>query len=220
MNKFLTILPPLLLVMASSAVGWSAMSEDNSSSSAGSPPVTQTSSGLPAILEYSRFAALGKKSPFTLASSTEEAADFAKDLVLAGFVRLDGEDYVMVANKTKPDRVLVGKKPSPSAQGMVLVEVKKDPSGDAAKMEARIKKGGEVATLKSEATGGGGAPPASPVAGGQPGVPVPNAPNIPGMPAQPGQAQPNPLGGAQGQKNYNPAVIRRRVIPIPAKGNR
>ncbi len=70
------------------------------------PPRTETSSGLPKALELSRYTALGKKSPFTLASATAEA-DFAKELVLGGYVRLDGEDYVMVANKTKPDRILV-----------------------------------------------------------------------------------------------------------------
>lgn len=215
MNKFLTIPVLVLLVAALHGVGWSAMVED-SVSSVPSPSPTQTSSGLPASLEYSRFAPLGKKSPFTLASSTEEAADFAKDLVLAGFVRLDGEDFVMVANKTKPDRVLVGKKPSPSAQGMVLVEVKKDPSGNPAKMEARVKKGAEVATLKYEVTGGGGAAPATPMAGGQPGAPVPSTPTVPGLPGQPGQVQ---AGNVQGQKTA-PAVIRRRVIPIPPKAGR
>lgn len=219
MNKFLTILIPPLLVVAFHRIGLCGMSEEATSAEL-TPAVTQTSSGLPAGLEYSRFSALGRKSPFTLASSTEEAADFAKDLALAGFVRLEGEDYVMVANKTKPDRVLVGRKPSPSAQGMLLVEVKKDPSGDPAKMEARIKKGGEVATLKYEVTGGGGAAPATPMAGGQPGAPVPNMPNIPGMPAQPGQVQPGPSGGVQGQRNNNPAVIRRRMIPIPPKATR
>ncbi|NDE85820.1 MAG: hypothetical protein EB056_07370 [Verrucomicrobia bacterium] len=99
---------------------------------------------------------------------------------------------------------------------MVLVEMKKDPSGNPAKMEARIKKGGEVATLKYEVTGGGGAAPASPMAGGQPGAPVPNTPNVPGVPVQPGQGQ---AGNVQGQKTA-PAVIRRRVIPIPPKVGR
>ncbi|NDC79752.1 MAG: hypothetical protein EB090_00530, partial [Verrucomicrobia bacterium] len=142
MNKFLTIPLPLLLVAAFQGLAWGAMPE-NTPSETPAVPATQTLSGLPGTLEYSRFSSLGKKSPFTLASSTEEAADFAKDLVLAGFVRLDGEDFVMVANKTKPDRVLVGKKLSPSSQGMVLVEIKKDSSGDPTKMEARIKKGSE-----------------------------------------------------------------------------
>ena len=219
MNKFLTILIPPLLVVAFHGLGLCGMSEETPSADS-TPSITQTSSGLPVGLEYSRFSALGKKSPFTLASSTEEAADFAKDLYLSGFVRLDGEDYVMVANRAKPDRVLVGKKSSPSAQGMLLVEVKKDPSGDPAKMEARIKKGGEVATLKYEVAGGGASVPTPPVAGGQPGVPIPNAPNIPGMTAQPGQVQPGPAGGVQGQRNNNPAVIRRRVIPIPPKAER
>lgn len=215
MNKFLTSLPPLLLVAAFSAIGWGAMTETNPATTP-EPPGVQSPAGLPASLVFSRFSALGKKSPFTLASSNEEAADFAKDLVLAGFVRLDGEDFVMVANKTKPDRVLVGKKPSPSAQGMILVEMKKDPSGDPVKMEARIKKGGEVATLKYEVTGGGGAVSASPAVQGQPGAPVPN---IPGMGVQQGQPQAGQAAGGQGQK-VAPAVIRRRVIPIPQKAGR
>lgn len=218
MNKFLTTLVPLLLVLALCGLAWSAMSEE-APSSPPETPIIQTSSRLPTSLNYSRFTALGKKSPFTLASSTEEAADFAKDLFLSGFVRLDGEDFVMVANKTKPDRILVGKKSGPSAQGMVLVEVRKDPSGDATKMVARIKRGGEVATLKYEASGGGGATPVPSVAGGQPGAPAPNMPNIPGMPNPSGQAQPGQAGGALGQKT-SPAVIRRRVIPIPSKVER
>lgn len=212
MNKFLTIFGPLLLVVAFHGIGLNGMSEDTPPMESG-PGTTQTSSGLPASLEYSRFSALGKKSPFTLASSAEEAADFAKDLYLSGFVRLEGEDYVMVANKTKPDRVLVGKKPSPSAQGMLLIEVKRDPSGDPSKMEARVKKGGETATLKYEVAGGGGTPPV-PVATGQPGVPAPSVPNIPGVQPQPGQA-----GAGAAQKN-TPAIIRRRMIPIPPKINR
>jgi hypothetical protein len=172
---------------------------------------TATSSGLPKALDLSRFEALGKKSPFTLASATAEA-DFAKDLVLGGYVRMDGEDYVMVANKTKLDRILVGTKPSPAAQGMILLELKKSPSGDLSKLEAKIKKGTEMATLKYEITGGGG----SPVA------PIPVAaqgqPPIPGLPGQqPGQGQVN----SGGRPSATPApVIRRRVIPIPQGGKK
>lgn len=207
MNKFLTMISPLFLVVAGAGIGWGGMSEEST------PPAsptgqTSTSSGLPAVLQPARYAALGKKSPFTLASSTEAAADFAKDLVLAGFVRLDGDEYVMVADKTKPNRVLVGKKPSPSAQGMMLLEVKKDPSGDPAKMEARIKKGSETATLKYEVTGGGGATP--PAGGGQP---VAAAPTPPGGVPIPGQAQPGQSGALQGQKPM-PAVFRRRQTPV------
>jgi hypothetical protein len=175
------------------------------------PALPTTSSGLPATLQYSRYAALGKKSPFTLASSTEQTADFAKDLFLAGFVRLGGEEFVLVANKTKADRVLVGKKISPSAQGMVLVEVKKDSSGDPSKLEAKIKKGNEVAFIKYEGTGGGAV---LPMATGQPPTPVPNNPNLPGVQPQNGQS-----AGGQGQKQVAP-VIRRRVTPIPSGGNR
>jgi hypothetical protein len=181
-----------------------------------SAPATQTSSGLPGALDYSRFSALGKKSPFTLSSSPEEGADFAKELYLAGFVRLDGQDFVMVASKTKPDRILVGKKLSPSSQGMLLMEIKKDPAGDPTKMEAKIKKGTETAILKYDATGGGGAPPPVPaVAAAQPSVPVP-LPQIPGLPGQlqPGQAQP-------AQPKISPGNVRqRRNIPTPANLNR
>jgi len=169
---------------------------------------TATSSGLPKALDLSRFEALGKKSPFTLASATAQA-DFAKDLVLGGYVRMDGEDYVMVANKTKLDRILVGMKPSPAAQGMILLELKKSPLGDLSKLEAKIKKGTEMATLKYESTGGGAAPAPIPVA-------TQGQPPIPGMPGQPGQGGVNPLG-----RGGSPApIIRRRVIPIPQGGKK
>ncbi len=178
------------------------MSPDMPPPVAHSEPATETRSGLPKALEVSRYAALGKKSPFTLASATAEA-DFAKDLVLSGYVRMDGEDFVMVANKTKPDRILVGMKASPSAQGMILLELKKDASGDPSKMQAKIKKGNEMATLKYEAMGGGAPPMAA--------VPVQGQPPVPGLAGQPAQVQ-NP--GAKAA-NPNPPVIRRRVIPIP-----
>ena len=175
---------------------------------------TETRSGLPKALELSRYTALGKKSPFTLASATAEAA-FAKELVLGGYVRLEGEDYVMVANKTKPERILVGRKPSPSAQGMILLDLKKDPLGDPAKMQAKIKKGSEMATLKYEVTGGGAAPTAqAPVA-------MQAQPPIPGMSGQPAQAQINPGQKAQTTGAQAPGmVIRRRVVPIPSGGKK
>ena len=171
------------------------------------PPRIETGSGLPKALEFSRYTALGKKSPFTLASATAEAA-FAKELVLGGYVRLEGEDYVMVANKTKPDRILVGRKPSPSAQGMILLDLKKDPLGDPSKMKAKIQKGSEMAELQYEVTGGGAAPAAQiPVA-------MQGQPPIPGLPSQ---AQINSGQKAQGAAAQAPGtVIRRRVIPIPA----
>jgi hypothetical protein len=168
------------------------------------PSTTETTSGLPKALDLSRYGALGKKSPFTLASATAEA-DFAKDLVLGGYVRMDGEDYVMVANKTKPDRILVGMKSSPAAQGMILVELKKDPSGDPSKIQAKIKKGTEMATLKYESIGGGGAP-AAPIP-----VATQSQPPIPGVPAQ---ANPGQRSQSPGGQTPSP-IIRRRVIPIP-----
>lgn len=145
-----------------------------------------------------RYGALAKKSPFT-AVAMEETAGFAQDLALAGFVRLKGEDFVMVANRATADRFLVGKKESPSARGLVLLEVVKDPKGDATKMKARVKKGAEVATLTFEAAS------ASP--------PVGQAPPIPGQ-AIPGQ--PPPQLQPPGQKQPTAPVIRRRVIPVPS----
>ncbi len=204
MNKFFTFGMGVILVLVGKGIGWGQMSPDMPPPVALSEPATETRSGLPKALEVSRYAALGKKSPFTLASATAEA-DFAKDLVLGGYVRMDGEDFVMVANKTKPDRILVGMKASPSAQGMILLELKKDASGDPSKMQAKIKKGNEMATLKYEAMGGG-APPMAAVP-----VPVQGQPPVPGLPGQPAQVQ-NP--GAKAA-NPNPPVIRRRVIPIP-----
>ena len=209
MNKFFTFGMGVILVLVGKGIGWGQMTPDMPPPVALSEPATETRSGLPKALEVSRYAALGKKSPFTLASATAEA-DFAKDLVLGGYVRMDGEDFVMVANKTKPDRILVGMKPSPSAQGMILVELKKDPSGDPSKIQAKIKQGTEMATLKYESIGGGGAP----------AVPIPVAtqsqPPIPGQPPQanPGQRSQNPSG-----QTPSP-IIRRRVIPIPGGGKK
>jgi len=169
----------------------------------GSPP--PGASGLPATLQAGRFSALAKKSPFTLASTTEENADFAKDLVLGGYFRMDGKDFVMVANRTRPERLMVGTEPSPSAQGLTLVKVERDPSGDPTKLRALIRKGGETAMLKYEVA-------SAAAAAGQP----PQAP-VPGQPQTQGQVQPVP--GAPGQKpGQNPPVIRRRVLPVPALG--
>jgi len=120
----------------------------------------------------------------------------------------------MVANKTKPDRILVGRKPSPSAQGMILLDLKKDPSGIPSKMKAKIQKGLEMAELQYEVTGGGAAPATQiPVA-------MQGQPPIPGMPGQPAQAQINPgQKAANGGGQQAPApVIRRRVVPIPPGG--
>jgi hypothetical protein len=210
-NKFFTIARGVLLVYLMEGIGFGEMAPVLPTAVAEAQSRPEIRSGLPKALELSRYAALGKKSPFTLASATAEAA-FAKELVLGGYVRLEGEDYVMVANKTKPERILVGRKPSPSAQGMILLDLKKDPLGDPSKLQAKIQKGSEMAELKYEVTGGGAAPAAqAPVA-------MQAQPPIPGLP---GQAQVNP-----GQKAQNPGaqapgmVIRRRVVPIPAGGKK
>ena len=208
MNKFFTIWVGVFLVLGGKGIVSGEMTSELPTENATVLSQTATSSGLPKALDLSRFEALGKKSPFTLASATAQA-DFAKDLVLGGYVRMDGEDYVMVANKTKLDRILVGTKPSPAAQGMILLELKKSPLGDLTKMEAKIKKGTEMATLKYESTGGGAAPAPIPVA-------TQGQPPIPGMPSQPGQGQMNASG-----KGGSPApIIRRRVIPIPQGGKK
>lgn len=162
--------------------------------------------GLPRPLVSGRFAPLAKKSPFTLASTSEENADFAKDLILAGYFRMDGQDYVMVANRTQPARLMVGTQASPSAQGMVLIKVERDPSGDPTKLRAQIRKGTETATLKYEA--------ASAAPTGQP-APAPVASTPPGILGQPPAVQNLPGAPAAGQAP-NPPVIRRRVVPIPS----
>ena len=209
MNKFFTIWVGVFLVLGGKGIVSGEMTSELPTENATVLSQTATSSGLPKALDLSRFEALGKKSPFTLASATAQA-DFAKDLVLGGYVRMDGEDYVMVANKTKLDRILVGTKPSPAAQGMILLELKKSPSGDLSKLEAKIKKGTEMATLKYESTGGGAAPAPIPIA-------TQGQPPIPGMPGQPGQGQMN----SGGKPGATPApVIRRRVIPIPQGGKK
>ena len=209
MNKFFTILPGLLLVLLGKEIGFGEVSSSIPLTTPEPPVATQILSGLPQPINPERYASLGKKSPFTLASAGEEAADFAKDLFITGYVRLAGEDYVMVANKTRPDRILVGKSPSPSAQGIVLLEFKKDPAGNPAKMQAKVKKGTETATLKYESSGGGGGAAPTPMTA----VPTPQTPALSGQTqGNQNQVQTRQNTPAQG----GVPVIRRRVIPIPA----
>jgi hypothetical protein len=211
-NKFFTLGVGVILVLVGKGIVWGQMTTEANVQPPGITVATATSSGLPKPLDLSRFDALAKKSPFTLASATAEA-DFAKDLVLGGYVRMDGEDFVIVANKTKPERILVGRKPSPPAQGMVLLELKKDPSGDPSKLQAKIKKGTEMATLKYEITGGGGAP-VAPIP-----VTTQGQPPIPGLPGQqPGQGQVN--SGGKPNASPVPSIRRRSMIPVPQGGKK
>jgi len=211
-NKFFTRLAGVLLVLFGKGIVWGEMTTEVSFNAGSLASTNEATSGLPKVLDLSRYGALEKKSPFTLASATAEA-DFAKDLVLGGYVRMDGEDFVMVANKTKPDRVLVGMRPSPAAQGMILVELKKDPSGDPSKIQAKIKKGSEMATLKYESIGGGGAP----------AVPIPVAtqsqPPIPGLPVQP-QANPEQRSQSLSRQTSDPTTRRGRLVPISGGGGK
>ena len=211
MSKFFT--PPLALLLAWVSTG---LASETMSPALAPEPLPETTAesvapgpGLPVALTAGRFSALGRKSPFTLASTTEENADFAKDLILAGYFRMDGKDFVLVANRTQPNRLMVGSQPSAAAQGLTLVKVERDPSGDATKMRAQVRKGTETATLKYEVSGA-----AAPAA---PGQAIPGQPPIPAQPQVAGQPQPAQVVPAvAGQKpNPNPPVIRRRVIPTP-----
>lgn len=202
MSKFFTRTPALLLACVLPALASDPMPV--------SPPLpalelpVTAGPSLPKTLDAGRFAALAKKSPFTLASTTEENADFAKDLILAGYVRIDGQDFVMIANRNRPERLMVGTKSSPSAQGLVLVKVERDPSGDPTKLRAQIRKGSETAMLRYEAGASSPSAPVAPVPAGMPGQPpIPQASSMPvGLP---GQTQPQ-----------TPPVVRRRATPIPS----
>jgi len=208
MSKFFTWLSAPLLAPASLLLASEAMPLPVPPPVRENPePTASAAVGLPVALAAGRFASLGKKSPFTLASTTEENADFAKDLILAGYFRMDGQDFVMVANKTRPERLMVGTKLSPGAQGMVLLKVERDPSGDPTKLRAQIRKGSETAFLRYEASGvAAQAAPAQAVPGqGAPGQP-PGTALAPAVQAAPGGPAPK----------QNPPVIRRRVIPIPS----
>ena len=222
MSKFFTSLLALLLACAFSVLASEEMSL---------PPLTPdiqpseetapAPSGLPKALAAGRFAPLSRKSPFTLASTTEENADFAKDLVLAGYVRLEGQDFVMIANRTQPNRLMVGTKPSPAAQGMVLLKVERDPSGDPTKLRAQIRKGTETAMLKYESANPGAVPPVQ-SSGAQPtsAQPIPGQPAVPGQAAVPGQPQ-NAQAAPAGQAP-KPAPMRQftrkrpSIIPTPS----
>ena len=154
MNKFFTLAVGVILVLIGKGIVWGQMTNKTIAQPVVIPAVT-TSSGLPKSLDLSRFDALAKKSPFTLASATADAK-FAKDLVLGGYFRTDGEDFVIVADKTTHVRWLVGRKPS-SAEGMVLQDLLKDPTGDLSKLQARIRKGTEMALLALDNSDGGDA---------------------------------------------------------------
>ena len=154
MSKFFTGAIALLLASVLPALASEEMPISTPPAPALDAPASSPGEGLPGVLSAGRFAALAKKSPFTLASTTEENADFAKDLILAGYFRMDGKDYVMVANRTQPTRLMVGTQASPASQGLVLVKVERDPSGDPTKLRAQIRKGTEMATLKYEAAAG------------------------------------------------------------------
>ena len=213
MSKFFTF--PLALLLAS-AFGTLAYGEVKPEA----PPLPVASDSGPAVsrelpgpLQGGRFTPLGKKSPFTLASATEETADFAKDLFLGSYFRVDGQDFVIVANRTSPERLTIGTKAAAGDKGFSLVRIVRDPSGDPSKLQAQIRKGGETALLKYEVVSP--ATPAVPPASVPPGV----APVFPGQAPLgqapvPGQAQPG-----QPNPNQNPAPInspaRRRSSPIP-----
>jgi len=201
MSKFFTWLPGLLLA----SFGFALASEEMPIlPPAPGPETAEATVALPAPLSAGRFAALSRKSPFTLASATQENADFAKELILAGYVRLEGKEFVMVAKRNGPERLMIGTQPSPSAQGMILEKVVRDPSGDPTKMSAVLRKGTETATLQYEK--GGAAPMAAP-GGAQPQV-------VPGAAPVPPQGQPQVTAGQAPAQN--PPVIRRRVVPIPS----
>ena len=204
MNKFFTLAVGVILVLIGKGIVCGQMTNKTIAQPVVIPAVT-TSSGLPKTLDLSRFDALAKKSPFTLASATADAK-FAKDLVLGGYFRTDGEDFVIVADKTTHVRWLVGRKPS-SAQGMVLQDLLKDPSGDLSKLQARIRKGTEMAVLALDKSDVGDAPvaPISSTAVTQP--PFPNLSE-----QQSGQVQIN-SGGRSMAAPTN--IFSRPEIPLP-----
>ena len=204
MNKFFTLAVGVILVLIGKGIVCGQMTNKTIAQPVVIPAVT-TSSGLPKTLDLSRFDALAKKSPFTMASATADAK-FAKDLVLGGYFRTDGEDFVIVADKTTHVRWLVGRKPS-SAQGMVLQDLLKDPSGDLSKLQARIRKGTEMAVLALDKSDVGDAPvaPISSTAVTQP--PFPNLSE-----QQSGQVQIN-SGGRSMAVPTN--IFSRPQIPLP-----
>jgi len=106
-NKFFTLEAGVILVLVGKGIVLGQMTTENNPQPPVIPVVTTTSSGLPKPLDLSRFDALTRKSPFTLASATAEA-EFAKELVLGGYVRIDGEDFVIVANQKSLNIRLVG----------------------------------------------------------------------------------------------------------------
>ena len=119
----------------------------------------------------------------------------------------------MVANKTNTERILVGRKPSLSAQGMILLDLKKDPLGDPSKMQAQIKKVSEMAWLIYGETGG--VPPT---------VPIQPQPTNAVLLGQPAGAQVPPGGNPGYPPGQPPGILSQRKFregPItPPKGQK
>jgi len=175
MSKFFTWLSAPLLAPASLLLASEAMPLPVPPPVRENPePTASAAVGLPVALAAGRFASLGKKSPFTLASTTEVNADFAKDLFIAGFFRVDGKDFILVGNRTSPStRLVVGTEPSPGAPGLVLEKLNRDPGGELSKLRARVRKGTETALLSFQASSSLTAPtnaPAGPSGMSQPGA--------------------------------------------------
>lgn len=214
MSKFFTLLLALLLAPAS--LGLASETMTNAPADAILEPPKEAlppASAEPKTLSAGRFSPLAKKSPFTLASATEETADFAKDLFLGAYFRADGKDFVIVANRTSPAHFTVGTEPSVAAGGFTLVRIERDPSGDPGKLRAQVRKGTETAMLKYETVAAPAPVPAAPtpipgqLGQGQSPLATPPPPQLP-VTAQ-GQGAPN--------KN-NQLLLRGRRTPLPTPG--
>lgn len=203
MIKFFTPALASLLACGLPGLAWSQMVPSSPTPVLESAQSTGSAvPGLPTSLRLADFAPLAKKSPFTLASTTEENADFAKNLVLSGYFQMGGKDFVLVADRTRPERLTVGTSLSPRSGGLTLVRIDKEAGGGIKNLKALIRKGTETALLKYEADPGPAA-----------GIPPPN----PGPMQIPGQVPPLPqanLPPGGGPPQVSP-VVRQRKDPIP-----
>lgn len=100
---------------------------------------------LPQPYPDSRYESIWKKSPFTLPSAVAETnASFVDNLALAGIVRIEGENYAAIIDKTTKKRELISS--TPNDQGLKLI--KTEPSDDLAKVSVVLQKNGEQGTLQ------------------------------------------------------------------------
>lgn len=141
----------------------------------------------------SRYAALWKRSPFTLASvvETQAVSSFADALAIVAIGNVGPHPFIRVINKSTQERFTIHQNPTADGLTLVDLEINRDPE----KVVARISNGTEVAEIRYDyllLQAGPSAPPAADAAAAPPAAntSTPSATTTPTRPPTP-RAAPN-----------------------------